>query len=206
MFLAPSGFAAGNCNGDTFHNALRVGKITKKSLSIEFSPQMFTKLKSDFCQVQWIVIDEFSMVSVVLLAYLDKVLRAIYMSRSKFWLAGIPVLISGDGFQLPVVGGQGIISKPESIPQKLQDVFSYFTENLYFLELEKSVRQGKDKTFHEVLMRMRMSESTAEDLRLLNSPYVDIPGMLIKTDISWSKAPILAGRNSVVDALNINAI
>lgn len=206
FFLASSGVAAGNCNGYTFHNALRAGKISKKSLSSKFSPQVLAKLKSDFCQVQCIVIDEFSMVSLVLLAFLDKVFRAIHITRSKFWFAGIPILISGDGFQLPVVGGKGILSNLESIQAELQDIFTYFTEKLYFLELEKSVRQGKDKTFYKVLMRMRISESTIEDTAILNNRYVQSLINLIKSDVSWSKAPILSSRNSVVDALNINAI
>lgn len=44
---------------------------------------------------------------------------------------------------------------------------------------------------------MRMCESTTDDIELLNKNFVIS---------AWAKEPILAGRNSVIDAFNINAI
>lgn len=78
------------------------------------------------------------MVSLVLLAFLENVLREIHQPRSKFWFAGILMLIFGDGFQLPVVGGQRIVSKPESMQPELQDTSTYFSENFVVFAKEKT--------------------------------------------------------------------
>lgn len=73
------------------------------------------------------IVDEFSIFSLFFFAYLYKVVREIYITVSEFWFAGIPILSFGEGFQSPVVGGQGTLSKHEIILLELQDVFNYFS-------------------------------------------------------------------------------
>lgn len=143
--FAPSGVAAGNCGGFTFHNGLHTHTISELNLQCPPSTQVLSKLQNDFAQVQCIVVDEFSMTSLVLLAYLDKVTKCMRPSRALVPFAGIPVIITGDTFQLPVVNGKGILSNPNTIGDRIQGTFSHSTNGVFCLKLSHSVRQGSDE-------------------------------------------------------------
>lgn len=80
------------------------------------------------------------------LPYLNQVLQEIFIKKSDNTSAGILIIIPGDGFQLPVVKGQGILCKDLSrLSPLLKEIYLYFTENVFFLELKDIVRQGKYK-------------------------------------------------------------
>ena len=85
--FAPSGVAAGNSNGYTFHNGLRSSKITINQILQEPSEKTINQLIKDFHGVSAVFIDEFSMTSLVLFSYLDKILRKIrpFYCEYFFW-------------------------------------------------------------------------------------------------------------------------
>lgn len=78
-------------------------------------------------------------------------------SRSRIPFAGIPVLITGDAFQLPVVKAKCILSKADLIEEYIQWTFRHFTEKVFCLNLSQSVRQDGDSRYAEILQRMRLS-------------------------------------------------
>lgn len=161
--FAPSGVAAGNANGFTFHNGLRSRLISRKQLLEEPSRALISKLVQDFAPVVCIIVDEFSMTSLVLLEYLDKVMRLIRPAFSDVFFSAVPLILAGDAFQLPVVGGHGILSPTSCISEHLQRIHAHCTEHVYYLGLTESVRQNDDLTFSMLLHRMRMCKATQDD-------------------------------------------
>lgn len=202
--FAPSGVAAANCDGFTFHNGLYTHQITRKELNEDLSPKTLQKLRIDFMHVQCIVIDEFSMVSLVILAYLNKILISIFPNRSNTIFAGIIIVISGDGFQLPVVHDKGILCDSNKIGEDstLFEIHSHFNIGAFFLELKQSVRQASDMEYSNILMRMRESICTEEDAYKLNQRYFPSLETLATEGKSWKTAPVLTGTNETVHDIN----
>ena len=164
-------------------------------------------MKIDFRDVQVIVIDEYSMVSLVSLAYLNKVLREVFPEKQDIIFSGIPVIISGDGFQLPVVKSQGILTKNSSrISPYLREVYESFTHEVFYLQLTKSIRQENDVSFFDTLMRMRHAKSTQNDIKFLNERFItNLPRNEIE-NINWKIAPVLAGKKKTVEVVNDKSI
>lgn len=102
------------------------------------------------------------MTSLVPLAYLDKITKCIRPSREGISFAGIPVIITGDAFQLPdvIVNGKGILSNGTTIGDQRREIFSLFTEKVFFMRLSQNIRQGGDQSFAAFLRRLRLSEDT----------------------------------------------
>lgn len=86
--FAPSGVAAGNSNGMTFHNGLRSHRISRFEICKDPSPEVLSKLTANFARVVCIVVDEYSMKSLTQLAYLHKILRLVRPGASHVRLRG----------------------------------------------------------------------------------------------------------------------
>lgn len=142
------------------------------------------------------------MTSLTLLAYLDKILRLLRPGSAHVMFAGIPVLLTGDSFQLPVVNGKIIVSQPDNIPMHLRNVFKHCT----VLRLSKSVRQSSDSSFASTLLRIRVAQESENDANLLNSRYFTDINQFTTESSEWTKAPILTAKNVTVDALNSSAV
>lgn len=97
--LAPSGVAAAICGGFTIHFAMRCGIINIKNWTQEPTDQQLQGLAADFFRVKCIVIDEFSMVPLALLAYLDRLLRKLRPRFANIFFGAIPAIITGDAFR-----------------------------------------------------------------------------------------------------------
>lgn len=103
--FAPSWVAASITKGFTFHNGLRTAQITTAKLTGELSVAAISELTADFLAVLCLVVDEFSMTSLLLLAYLDKIIRLVRPTNSHVMFGGIPLILTRDAYQLPVVNG-----------------------------------------------------------------------------------------------------
>ena len=100
LLLAPTGVAAININGTTIHSALGTnigGKL------YPLSEQHRAALRNNLSEVRLIVIDEISMVSSVLLFQVNQQLNEIFRYSGKEPIAGPPVIVCGDFYQLPPV-------------------------------------------------------------------------------------------------------
>lgn len=204
--FATSGVAAGNSNGFTFHNGLRCHSITTFDVLNGPSEQTRAKLLKDFAMVSCIVIDEFSMASLTLLAYLDRVARSVRPAFSYIPYGGIPVLITGDAFQLPVINDYGILSREDTIPNHLKSIYEHFNERVYWLALTKSIRQNGDDMYAKILGRMRIAQSDQSDVDVLNQRFFADLSDLEKSSLQWNTAPVITATNKNVRAFNNAAI
>lgn len=102
---ASTGIAATHIGGMTIHAWSGIG--IKDSLSPYDLEQIGTRerVAKRIAQTRVLVIDEISMLDARTFAMVDQVLRAVRRSRESF--GGIQIVLVGDFFQLPPIGGRG---------------------------------------------------------------------------------------------------
>ena len=146
---ASTGIASYNINGVTFHRFVgcRLAKGTPEKLAeqIRQRPELLMKWKS----VDVLIIDEISMIGADLFDRVEKTARLVRESEAPF--GGIQIIAVGDFLQLP--------------PVKARQCFHAKTWSTVIdqvVHLDKVFRQ-KHKRFTEILSRLRVGQTNAED-------------------------------------------
>lgn len=162
--FASSGVAAGNAHGFTFNNGLKKARINAKALEQEPSSSTIATLQSEFRNARAILVDEGFYAPIFHFAYLDKLLRRMRPSFAEIPYAAYPLIVIGDPMQLPPVNAMSILSEERKIPRSLQSIATHLTENVFFMKLEKSIRQGKDQEYAKILNRIRLATASEDDM------------------------------------------
>ena len=171
VILAPTGVAAINAGGQTIHSffQLEFGPQMPNSNVLQYQKMSAVKLKI-IRSLELLVIDEISMVRADLLDAVDAVLRRVRRNEKPF--GGVQVLMIGDIHQLAPVA-------KEEEWALLRDYYKsvYFfdshvlTKTPYCcIELDHIYRQ-EDKTFIDILNKVRNNRLDPESLAILNSHY-----------------------------------
>jgi ATP-dependent DNA helicase PIF1 len=100
---APTGIAAFNIVGRTLHALLRLPLKGRKS---NMSIATLQSLQALFRDCRFLIIDEKSIIDIQTLSLIDDRLRSILPATSELPFGGVNVLLCGDFFQLPPVGGK----------------------------------------------------------------------------------------------------
>ncbi|HOJ38151.1 MAG TPA: AAA family ATPase [Ignavibacteriales bacterium] len=164
VFLSPTGISALNINGQTIHSFFRI----KPGLYID-DEQIFVNeyTKKIVDKLEFLVIDEISMVRADLLDLIDRILR--FYKRVNIPFGGIKVIFIGDLMQLPpVVSSEEsplFLKKYESPYFFDADVFSSI--DLVTIELRSIFRQSDEK-FIKILQNIRVGEIIEDDVEYLN--------------------------------------
>lgn len=122
-----------------------------------------------------IIIDEVSMVRADLMDAVDMILRM--YRRNNLPFGGVQMIFIGDAFQIPPV----VESKDSSLLHRFYESEHFFDSRVLranpplYLEFKKIYRQ-KDRTFIDLLNRVRVNDMRKEDYQLLNSRFK--PGFL----------------------------
>lgn len=171
VILAPTGVAAINAGGQTIHSffQLEFGPQLPDSKVLHYQKMSAEKLKI-IRSLELLVIDEISMVRADLLDSVDSVLRCLRHNDKPF--GGVQVLMIGDIHQLAPVA-------KEEEWFLLRDYYKsvYFFDSHVLaktsyccIELEHIYRQ-EDRTFVDILNKVRNNRLDAESLKVLNSRY-----------------------------------
>ena len=164
--MAPTGVAAVNIDGTTIHTALGInvgGKL------YPLNDRQRGILRNKLAEVKFIIIDEISMVSNVLLYQVHQRLNEIYGCSAELPFAGLPVLACGDLYQLPPVKGAPIYCNTGNIKGYLSlDLWRGFK----MAELTEVMRQQGDYNFISLLNEIRTGVVDNEVERLLLSRFV----------------------------------
>ena len=186
-----TGAAAANINGQTLHSLFGF-KFGTTFLSM--SEQQRADKRILFQNLKCVIVDEISMVSADLFYNLDLRLREITMVDRVF--GGISVLVFGDLYQLQPPKARYTFQEPTNKEHGL----AYAIRNLWRLftvvNLETNHRQGEDKSYGDLLNRVRTGDHTEEDLALLRTRIRP------KTDPSLEDAIHVYGTNAKVNARN----
>ncbi len=172
VYLAPTGVAALNVNGETIHSFFRfapgitVREAAAKGKSAD--AELYRK-------VDVIVIDEISMVRADLMDCMDAFLKSAMRNTTPF--GGKRIIVIGDLYQLPPVVRK---DEAEEFANKYPSPYFFSSEaidllravgEIRFVELDRIFRQT-DKDFVDVLNGVRNRTATDAHLSLLNQRVV----------------------------------
>ncbi|XP_034567817.1 uncharacterized protein LOC117832690 isoform X2 [Notolabrus celidotus] len=175
LLTAFTGTAAFNISGTTLHSLLKLPRSLKPPF--QGLGNKLDEIRCELLNAEILVIDEVSMVSKALFAYVDVRLKQIKGSHRPF--GGMSVLAVGDFYQLPPVRQ----SKPLCVfdPREID----LWTENFQMVTLNEIMRQKDDLVFAEMLNRLRVknkSDELSEADRALLSQRITEPE-LCPTDV-----------------------
>lgn len=179
LLCAPTGKAAHNIGGNTIHSAfgIPVGR------GFAFKPLDMHQLDSMRCKffhLKIVFIDEISMVGKRMFNFINLRLQEIKGCCKPF--GGVSVIVFGDLYQLKPVMDSWIFTIPrvgiESIGANLwQDHFTIF-------ELEEIMRQKDDKSFAQLLNRLREGKHMIpQDIQILQSRLLTAPNAIHPPDL-----------------------
>jgi hypothetical protein len=155
--------------GNTIHSLLGMG-ISGASQKLSSKSQ--TRLREGLNGVDYILIDEFSMISIHLFGSIDERLRQIFPENSSPF-AGFNVILFGDLYQLGPVNGRPLYWR-----KNITGHFALLGESVYKLFVNKAIltisqRHITDARFFEFLERAKTSTCTREDVLYLTQSLYD---------------------------------
>ena len=172
LLMAFTGTAAFNVDGITLHSALCLPTSRSPGLSDENRSILQQRLK----QVKLLVIDEISMVSRKTLDLVhQRMCLAKHLDLNAALFGNISVLVMGDPYQLPPVGGESLFRKHAA--RNPSELAPPLFEEFLFHELTQIMRQTGNEDFPQVLRSIRVAtpaEHSLEDT-LLQSREVTVP-------------------------------
>ena len=141
-----TGTAAFNISGTTLHSLLKLPRSLKPPF--QGLGNKLDEVRSELLNAEIIIIDEVSMVSKPLFAYVDARLKQIKGSQRPF--GGVSVLAVGDFYQLPPVqqGKALCVHDPCEI--------DLWQEHFQMINLTEIMRQKDDVAFADMLNRIRV--------------------------------------------------
>ena len=101
--MAPTGVATKNVDGQTIHSALH---IRNTQTYFETLSHYNNQQKEELSLIKFLIIEEVSMVSSILLSFISLLFAKIHKVSTPF--GGIPTLLIGDLAQLPPVNGKQV--------------------------------------------------------------------------------------------------
>ncbi|RVE55402.1 hypothetical protein OJAV_G00236690 [Oryzias javanicus] len=152
LLSAFTGTAAYNISGYTLHSLLKLPRSLKPP--IQGLGNQLDEVRSELINAEILVIDEISMVSKPLFAYVDARLKQIKGCQRPF--GGVSILAVGDFYQLPPVRH----SKPICVHDPSE--IDLWQEHFQMVTLTQIMRQKDDLSFAEMLNRIRVKEKTDE--------------------------------------------
>ena len=161
LLLAPTGKAGFNINGSTMHAGLSIPPSNVTTQFTELRGNQLAEAQAKYATLKLVIVDEVSMVGSFMFAKMEARLRQIMKSNRPF--GGVHVILVGDLYQLKPVGEPWIFEVKSALEVNLWQKFF----KLY--ELTEIMRQKEDKSFAELLNRLRVGESTKEDRALLKT-------------------------------------
>jgi hypothetical protein len=202
LVTATSGLAGSAIGGQTWQSALgvRVDLTFEKALN---PPTMYRLQMLNF-----LVVDEVSMLSLRQLDVIDRLLRAVRKNNKPF--GGVSVLLCGDFYQLGPVINRAPASAIPGLwqPAAVDDDGSCFSHSLWTrfqsLVLLENCRQAADPPFAGILNRVRVGIVDSDAERLLAERTVSFQdGLQLAADRGWC---VIAARNNVIDEVNTGAL
>lgn len=218
-FLAPTGSAAALIDGMTIHRGLGISvssSLETGCTDIFINVKNKSNLRDEWRNVDVVLIDEISMVSLPLFCQLD---QAFWYVKEKphLFFGGMELIVSGDFYQLPPVQGSplydcirvlGRVSDDE-IEKRLGALAWHSIDKV--IELTEQMRMAGDPEYAAAVLRMRKRQSTQKDVDLFNSRItkgIDDEGLNGEGEVDLSTgeanhATVLVRTNADRNALNM---
>jgi ATP-dependent exoDNAse (exonuclease V) alpha subunit len=164
---ATTGKASYNIRGITIHSLVKlpIGSQGKK----ELAGQSLCRLQNSLNGVDYILIDEYSMLGQVTFGWMDKRCKQATGFHDKV-LGGKSLILIGDPGQLPPVADKPLY---HAKPSNAVGEQGYQTYRMFDKVVKLTVNQrvqgmsSEQVTFRDLLLRLRKGESTVDDWKLL---------------------------------------
>uniref|UniRef100_A0A3B1IIS5 ATP-dependent DNA helicase n=1 Tax=Astyanax mexicanus TaxID=7994 RepID=A0A3B1IIS5_ASTMX len=161
LLSAFTGCASHNINGKTLHALLKLPRSLKPPY--QGLGNSLDEIRANFSNLQIMIIDEISMVSKPLFAYVNWRLQQIKGNNKPF--GNISIMAVGDFQQLPPLGK----AKPLCVYE--DHVLDFWRDHFKMITLTEIMRQKDDLAFAELLNRLRVKQKhealTDADRRML---------------------------------------
>ncbi len=195
LLLSFTGKASFNIGGMTIHSAFQIPVNQSLKHYKPLQPNDLNSLATKLEHIKVLIIDECSMVSNIILHWINHRMQEIFSSNKAF--GGKSVFCFGDLYQLPPVHYGQIFADRHTT-----DTMEIFAENLwqtYFTmyELHTVMRQKDDAQFAHLLNRLREGYHNHDDLNALKSRVV-----ATDSDRHPQNAPHLFDSNAKIDHFN----
>ena len=159
---APTGAAASLIEGMTLHKAFGF-KYTKFT---SLPDKDRDRKKAELRNLKLVIIDEVSMMKGDMFYQLDLRLQEV-KDRRGVPFGGVCLMCFGDMLQLRPVLGNYIFQRPKEDCFKVVFEVAPRWQMLKVINLEVNHRQGDDKAYADLLLRMRTESHTEEDMKVL---------------------------------------
>ena len=193
VISAFTGAAACNVNGQTLHSLF---SFNFGHDFITLSDKARDQKRKLFQNLEVLVIDEISLVDSDMLYKIDLRLKEVKQNDNLF--GGVALFCFGDLLQIKPVKGRYIFDEPKCESFKIGNAVKSHWENFRIVNLEENHRQGNDKSYADMLNRIRTGNQTEEDIdqlakRVRPKQHADLKD----PDSLW-----LFGKNKPVDEMN----
>jgi RecG-like helicase len=165
VVASPTGCSAKLINGQTIHSCLMLP--TNKNEKLEkLGGLLYEQMKLQWQQINYLIIDEISMISHQQLINIDLRLKELRPQQKNQLFGGINMILFGDLLQLPPIKGTPIYKLPEYLEghENIFDLFKYF-------ELTSNMRQQGDATFIQLLNNLREGKLTFAQYQMLQEKH-----------------------------------
>ncbi|KAJ5100153.1 hypothetical protein N7532_007154 [Penicillium argentinense] len=194
ILTAPTGAAADNIGGNTYHTSLGISIDRSRATSTTRS-----RIKRLWERKTIIIVDEVSMMDLTMLSMINnhcKMAKSLDRNSPEFF-GGLPIVIFvGDFFQFSPVRGPALWRVPrlnkdeDEIGQLL---WHQFTQVII---LDEQMRQTEDLSFRDFLLRARSGSLTSNDLSLNSKAITSL------ADPQLEGAMTVVKRNSIRHMVN----
>ena len=164
---APTGIAAFNFIGKTIHSLLR---LPVRAKTADLSTASLQALQALFQSCRFLIIDEKSMIDLKTLSLIDSRLRAIRPQFADQLFGGLNVLLCGDFYQLPQVGGQPLYTVHPAHVDAIKGSLLYRAFDRTVCLQQVMRQQGEDDIsvkFRAALGELRSAKLSSESWGLL---------------------------------------
>jgi PIF1-like helicase len=191
--IVPTGTAAVNIDGGTYHGALGIGLGRKQNSDVS------ARIKRLWENKTILVIDEISMTDLSILATINRHCKSAKAQpkSSPDLFGGLPVVIlAGDFLQFPPVRGRPLWMDPRPLNDDEAEGHRIWRRFDKVVILDEQMRQAKDPAFQSFLGRARSGSLTQNDVDLLNTKVVS---SVLSPDLD--DATFIVQRNSLRHSL-----
>ncbi|CAF3984286.1 unnamed protein product [Rotaria sordida] len=210
--LAPTGIAAAEIDGMTIHSFLGEHRNSGKPRTIKPGD---SKLEKEWGLVEYLLIDEMSMVGLTLLAKLNRIISAAKHVDPQIPFGGVNVIFFGDYLQYrpiydtPLYTDFSLPSKKSGKLPTEKEIQQRVARSLILqincvVKLTQQMRT-EDTRYLQLLERLRQGQCNSDDYELLLTRVVGQPSVSSLRESPWNKAPILVFRNEVRTQINHKA-
>jgi len=193
--LAPTGIAAAEIDGMTIHSFLGEQRNSRTPRTIKPGD---SKLEKEWKLVEYLLIDEMSMVGLTLLAKLNRILSAAKHADPQIPFAGINVIFFGDylqyrpvydaplhtDFSLPSKAISHKLPSEKEIQQRVAR--SLILQINCVVKLSQQMRT-EDPRYLQLLERLRQGQCNYDDYELLLTRIVGQPSVSSLRESPWNK-------------------